>query len=377
MFVREFTALVVSVAVCAAAYPASAQDGDASAPVIADAAIDGSRSLSCDDARCADVRTCSVQDPDVWDSLYCRSAHTFLRCDEIVDQLRQRATTESWHRGFTDRVIEGAVSFYRDHGMDRSCPSDVAARVTAQRQAQRELQTCGVCAGGECQIGQGAEFETQLCRWVAERRPCTEAVTALHDIARDQHIALRDADQTALKIYYEDHAEHELRCPPPVSSGLQRGWLATALLRSDPSWKWGGHQQWGLQVLPSFSIGIPIAVLSSENDATRAMRGVTAVGGLAARVSPIGFWASLDLFFGTATLTNSSILPEAQYPSPSLMLFGIGVDALGGMIGVSWMNVLLHHDGFFSDVGASTSFIQVQIDLTAVGTTVAGLANTR
>lgn len=179
-------------------------------------------------------------------------------------------------------------------------------------------------------------------------------------------------DERVIQEWFQanDPQDHSCR-----TQALQAGWLNASLLLSRRTTAWLGLRRWGLQLLPSFALGIPFASLTKQNDATNTLGSVKFIAGIAARVTPIGYWVSLHGVIGTSDVSNNGVLDKAFYPSPALLMYGVGIDGFGGALGVTFLHADLHRSGLFaSDVGSSADFFQVTFDLTSLGLLAAGAA---
>ncbi len=152
---------------------------------------------------------------------------------------------------------------------------------------------------------------------------------------------------------------------------LEDGFAWTALYVS-PRASSGSPFRLGVQVLPTFAFGVPLATPGPQNEAARAVLHPSFFGGFFLRVSPIGFWGSVHGFLGTAEVQGAATLPEASFQSPAILVYGVGLDALGGILGVSWCGVSLRQAGFFGPEAASTNFVRFELDFGAMVSLVAG-----
>lgn len=126
----------------------------------------------------------------------------------------------------------------------------------------------------------------------------------------------------------------------------------------------------GLQLLPTASIGLPVAFTSSDNDARKAIAAGTPVAGAFLRVTPWGFWISAHAFAGTMTPDKTQLDPKV-YTNPALVLYGVGIDFLGAL-DFTWVDANLRGNGLFSDNVSSCGFFQLSLDLTGLILTVTG-----
>ncbi|WP_437925697.1 hypothetical protein WMF37_42715 [Sorangium sp. So ce291] len=210
-----------------------------------------------------------------------------------------------------------------------------------------------------CQMQSEADVAAYACLAYRAKLSCIDAL-------KKTPTPLSDEDYyTIREFYWNKNWGSDCWVPHP----LQNSWLATSILVGKG---YGPVVRHAVQIMPSFSLGIPIAFIGKENDAELALRDVHAIGGLFVRYSPLGLWASVHGFFGTSTITSAKLDP-VKYPSPAMVLYGGGIDALGGSVSLSILGASLRPDGLFSRSAETAAILQMGIDLTAIGITVAGL----
>ncbi|WP_437567921.1 hypothetical protein [Sorangium sp. So ce542] len=210
-----------------------------------------------------------------------------------------------------------------------------------------------------CEMETLAEVKIYACLAYHARLSCIDAL-------KKTPLPLSDDKYDVIRDYYQD-LNSASDCWPPHP--LQTNWLATSLVTGKGHGKFFRH---AFQIMPSFSVGIPIVFFGKENDAELALRNVHAVGGLFARYSPTGLWISVHGFAGTSTVSSTKLDPT-RYPSPAMLLYGGGIDGLGGLVSLSVLGASLRPDGLFSRSAETAAILQLGIDLTAVGITASGL----
>lgn len=136
----------------------------------------------------------------------------------------------------------------------------------------------------------------------------------------------------------------------------------------------GGTGLWGnriaVQILPTFTLGIPFG-FDDKKSVAQALSDVTTIGGVVIRGTPASHWLSAHLMLGTTSVKSEKLDP-IEFPNPRVVVFGAGVDGLGGMLGLTYVWAQLRHDGLFGKTDGSDSFFSVDIDLTAAGLALAG-----
>jgi hypothetical protein len=176
-----------------------------------------------------------------------------------------------------------------------------------------------------------------------------------------------DKDHAEVRAYYAEH-KRKSACQDPHR--LIRGAVDSAVVVSSGRRGLLG-QEHGLQILPTFGLGIPFG-RDSSTDAGKALKGVKALGGLVLRYSPVSFWASVHGVIGTAQV-DASELDRTMYPNPFIVGTGAGIDVLGGILSLTYFRTMLRGDGITSETRSSSGYFNVGIDLTAIGVGIAGL----
>ncbi len=258
---------------------------------------------------------------------------------------------------------------WRPYSPAQACYPTFPRRGTANgwnvlSQGNWACQTSNCSSLARCKIENIHDVRAFACQSFWAGRSCWQAWSQSPDGTR-----LDANDKRTVRWFYECWAEkEEADCSAPPST-LQQTWLGTAVWVGR-----GAGEFWrpAVQILPSVSLGVPIAFFGKSTDAERALRGVSAFAGLTARFTPIAFTGSVHGFFGTAA-TGSSELASETYPAPFLRVFGVGVDALGGIAGLSVLHTQLAPDGALSRKTSSASLMTLSIDLTAIGLTASAL----
>lgn len=243
-----------------------------------------------------------------------------------------------------------------------SPPAPPLAPTPAAAALQPETDFCHSknCASLEaCGLLTNADVKAYACLSWKASRTCREALTKSGKPLDEEDNA------TIRRFYYERSPSLDCWVPHP----LQTGWIGAAILVGKGD---GPYVRHALQVLPTISIGTPVAFFNGENAAEHALRGIGTVGGATVRYSPVGFWASVHGFIGTSTVSAEKLDP-AVYKNPALLLYGVGLDVLGGALGISLMAAGLKPDGLNSRQESTACYLQFSVDLTALGLTAAGL----
>ena len=176
-----------------------------------------------------------------------------------------------------------------------------------------------------------------------------------------------DGDHASVRAYY---ATNKRNSPCDEPHRLIRGAVDTAVLVTSGRRGWWG-QEHGLQILPTFGLGIPFG-MESSSDAGKALKGLKALGGVVFRYSPVSFWASAHVVVGTAQV-DASQLDKTMYPNPSVVGAGFGIDGLGGIVSLTYFRMMLRADGITSETRSDAGYLNFGIDLTAIGIGIAGL----
>lgn len=148
---------------------------------------------------------------------------------------------------------------------------------------------------------------------------------------------------------------------------LEEGSLSTSVVVGPRSWDgW----QFALQVMPSVGLGVPVVPIGTRNDAYKALGEIGGIqGGLTIRFTPRQYWFGLNLQFGTAEVDGAS-LDVLKYPDPSMLLAGLGVEALFGVVSLNVLYADLRDDGLFGTSMSKAGVVMFKADLTALGVTV-------
>jgi hypothetical protein len=209
----------------------------------------------------------------------------------------------------------------------------------------------------------------------ADKKPapktCAEAVSALKDRAANKGIPISPSDERATKDFYHVYSPHDESCMDVVP-GYENNWARTAVwMEGTRHYALGGKYRWGVQIMPSIGIGIPFAISNSSGDTAKALQGTRTVGGVLVRLTPFSFYASLVGFLGTSDVGKDVSLDTKIYPSPAMLLYGGGIDILGGALSLTYVHAMLRTSGLLSPQGDATNYVQFGIDLTAfaIGTT--------
>jgi hypothetical protein len=223
--------------------------------------------------------------------------------------------------------------------------------------------SCGTaqCASLRCDAGYNITDDDVKCyalRAFQNGQSCVDA-------ANKTPVRLTRHKKRLIADLYES-ADQSEACLFPAP--IVRGAVDSSIWRSPRGFF---HQWWGLQVLPTFSVGIPFG-LSDEDDIGKALGDVSAMGGIVLRLSPVSHWVSGRVAIGTTSVKTSSLDPMT-YADPSIVMYGAGADLIGGLLGATVWRAELRRDGLTSKSMDSALFFSIQIDLTSAGLLLAGL----
>ena len=172
---------------------------------------------------------------------------------------------------------------------------------------------------------------------------------------------LKQAEKDLIVTLYKDN-DPDAQCVEP--SILVQGALRSSVLVTRGGRGLGGNEH-AVQLMPTFSIGIPLPI-SEENDATKALNGSVTFGGIVLRYTPMSYWVSLNLLVGTAEPSSISKLDAEIYTSPKLLSYGYGISIMGNIVNVNLLWTDLRGDGLFSQKRATAQYINVGIDFSAL-----------
>lgn len=219
-------------------------------------------------------------------------------------------------------------------------------------------QNCSSTDRSSCTVVTNADAEAYACYAWHKHWSCGETAK------KGPRLSIEN--RQVLNHYFNMKSPEDHTCS---DSALQEGSIRAAIWMGRKR----GYIHHGVQVLPSFSLGIPLTNLGGENDASRALHNVGSIGGIVLRYSPNGFWSSIHGFAGTTSFRSDVLqTSETVYKNPTMLISGIGIDTLSGSLSFSLARGTLRHDGLFSETKSSSTFLQLGIDLTAIGLTLAG-----
>lgn len=314
----------------------------------------------CKTDSCSSIESCSPESENNIRSIACFSYVANKTCPQAVSQAKTNGAATGIAIGRTEELLikkwfdENAAPASRcgeqdDYGAPTAnCPDDSDA-------------TKPPCS----KIETRADADRFAAVMHSRRTRCAQALDAMKKVLDSKMTRI------ALKEYYFYVDNNDTSCAPPLS--ILEGPLNASLYRSDPELVWGGtlRIQHAIQFLPSFSIGIPFALTGPTNEARQVLNAAGAGAGLYVRYSPIALLISIHGFIGTVAINGAS-LDETVFPSPAMMLEGIGIDFLNGAVGLSYVWGQLRDKGLFGQEKSTTQFFQVSIDLTGIVISVAG-----
>jgi len=214
-------------------------------------------------------------------------------------------------------------------------------------------QTTNCTDLSHCVISNAWDSQAYACQsWKAGKK-CVDALSS--DAPR-----LDDNDKLRLRNFYR-HVDASADCHE--MGPWEKAWTSTAVYVSKgypgPGWTW----RHGLKILPTVSLGVPVS-RAGNDDTRKALRGLSALGGLTVRYSPVAFVVSLHAFGGTSTVSTEDLNPEI-YKAPALLVGGFGIDFADGLFGVSILWANLRRNGLSDDPGGTARSLQLSIDLTS------------
>jgi len=222
------------------------------------------------------------------------------------------------------------------------------------------MEGCEACLFENCPLNTDENIKCWAKRHYYAGLPCYQAINKAARQLSDDEV------QLIVAVFASKTAKAQ--CEEP--SVLIRGALMSSLLVSKGGSGIGSYEH-ALQLMPSFSLGIPIPI-SDENDATRALDGSVTFGGIVIRYTPASYWVAVNLLIGTAEPASTSRLDSAVYTSPKLISYGFGLSALGNLLNVNLLWTDLRKNGFFSQRTATAQYVNIGIDLSALGFVAAG-----
>lgn len=169
--------------------------------------------------------------------------------------------------------------------------------------------------------------------------------------------------QKAIAAYYARVDPDDRTCTHRQALPFQESALKSSLWRRKKKWFFGGSvQTWAIQVLPSIQFGIPAG--AGDGDASSALNTSAILGGKI-RFTTTSYWMNFTLFGGVQQ-TAREALPEAEFPDPSLVLWGGGIEGFGGTVGVSYAKAYLRPNSLTSPTVDSTTFWMFTLDIASL-----------
>jgi hypothetical protein len=181
--------------------------------------------------------------------------------------------------------------------------------------------------------------------------------TSCIDALKDNGPRLDDDDKSRLVCWYH-RLDSSADCQE--MNKWTAAWTSTAIVVSRG---YGSYFRHALKVLPTISIGVPVTKWGNA-DAQTAIKGVSGLAGLTVRYSPVGFWASVEGFLGTASVSAGS-LDKQIYPSPALLIAGVALSVMDGLVGMGINWASLRKDGISDSSAGTATTLEVSIDLTS------------
>ncbi len=90
------------------------------------------------------------------------------------------------------------------------------------------------------------------------------------------------------------------------------------------------------------------------------------MGGLAIRYTPVSYWVGVSFALGV-TEPSADRLDRERFKSPKLLALGGSLTVLGNLLSVGIFRAWLYTEGYMSTLGSSTTYLNIQFDLSALG----------
>jgi hypothetical protein len=182
------------------------------------------------------------------------------------------------------------------------------------------------------------DFQSYVMQSFNSGRTCLDAISKFPG-------PLEDRAKEAIVRYYRGRiADSQCEDPPFFAKGA----LKVSV------WQTTGHKGlWGyeqaVQILPSVSLGFPINP-NSSTDVGKYLGNTSVVSGLLLRYTPLSYMVAGHAIIASANGSSQELDPS-KYKNPTLRLYGVGVSALGNLVGVNIYYVQLGVDGLRSASG--------------------------
>jgi hypothetical protein len=124
-------------------------------------------------------------------------------------------------------------------------------------------------------------------------------------------------------------------------------------------------QEHALSILPTFAVAIPVR-LEARSPASEAISGGATMGGLAIRYTPVSYWAGVSVALGV-TEPSAVRLDREVFKAPKMLTFGGSLTVLGNLLSVGVFRAWLYTEGYMSTLGSSTTYLNIQFDVSALG----------
>ena len=132
------------------------------------------------------------------------------------------------------------------------------------------------------------------------------------------------------------------------------------------------RQEHAFSILPTFAVAIPVR-LEARSPASDALAGGGTVSGVAFRYSPMSYWVGVSIGFGVMAPSTAN-LDRELFKSPKLLTLGGGVTVLGNLLSVGIFRAWLYTEGYMSTLGSSATYLNIELDLSALGLAALGAA---
>ena len=208
------------------------------------------------------------------------------------------------------------------------------------------------CSLRSCDISQDANLDRFLRLNAEAEKECFDVI--LNPMAHGREKEIREKYPAVLG--------RDTSCDQPFV--LLRGAMDTSIYATK-----GGKglfgQEHALSVLPTFSVAIPVR-LEARSPASDALAGGATVGGLAIRYTPVSYWVGIALGLGV-TEPSAIKLDREVFKAPKMLTLGASVTVLGNLLNVGIFRAWLYTEGYMSTLGSSTTYLNIQFDLSALG----------
>ena len=215
------------------------------------------------------------------------------------------------------------------------------------------------CSLRSCDISQDANLDRFLHLNAEADKECFEVL--LNPVSHGRELEIREG--------YAKVLGRDTSCNQPFV--LLRGAMDASIYATKGAKGLFG-QEHALSILPTFSVAIPVR-LEARSPASDALAGGATVGGLAIRYTPVSYWVGVSFALGV-TEPSADRLDRERFKSPKLLALGGSLTVLGNLLSVGIFRAWLYTEGYMSTLGSSTTYLNIQFDLSALGFAAIGAA---